>query len=653
MRACKLQTSLIHSSILAAAVLACHTGFASAETPAASTKPATNPTTKPTPSATTLPTTKAAFPTPAEVYAKMQKKSLEIKSKNQVAVFDFSEAISEAPASFSLFGGSSATFRDLTNRLRAARSDADLRGVLITLGTGSSLNVSQMQEVRRELDAMRRAGKRVFIYADSFELRDYFLASAATDVCMMPGGDSVMIGIGIETMFYKGMFEKVGLQADYVQVGEFKGAEEPYVRTQPSEELKGELDKLTKGLYDEMVNSISASRSLSAEKVRQAIDQAMLSATEMKERGLVDHLVDIDGLRDLMAEELGGAVNLKPNYGKPEAKELDFSNIFSVLATLNKKEPEVTGDKIAVIYASGTIVDGAGGGGGGIPFISDSGPSIGSEDIRKAMRMAGRDDDVKAIVIRIDSPGGSALASEAMWQAVRRVADDKPVVISIGSMAASGGYYLASSGETIWAEPSAIIGSIGVVGGKFVLSGVYEKLGLTTATFTQGRNADLFSSNKPFDERQKRMVRSMMKSTYDQFTDRIMTTRTGKIKDIDQVARGRIFVARQGLELGMVDHLGGLDDALRDAAKRANLAEGDYTVVPLPAPKTFADLMAEGSGFGASSPVSGASSFDPLTIFLKAMPESSGHLIAHQLRLAALMNKRPVVLMTPFVVSYR
>jgi len=632
-------------AVAAGLAIASH-AFAESPTTAPTTKPATAPTTQQT----------NAFPTPAEVMAKLQAKTAEVAKKNQVALFDLNEAITEKPAGFSLLGpGGSGTFRQLTDRLQEASKDTDVRAVLMTLGTGSSLNMAQMTEVRREMDALRRAGKRVFVYADSYSLSDYFLASAATDVCMLEGGDSYMPGIGIETMFYKGMFEKVGIQADYVQVGEFKGAEEPYVRTEPSEELKGELDRLTKGLYDELVNTISSSRSISAEKVRQAIDEAMLSATQMKDRGMVDHLIDVDGLRDLISDELGGAVNLQHDYGKPETKQLDFSNPFTLLASLAKEEPKVKGDKIAVVYAQGVIIDGEGSDGGGlpIPVIGDSGPSIGSEDIRTAMRTAARDNDIKAIVIRIDSPGGSALASEAMWQAVRRVADEKPVIISIGSMAASGGYYLASAGDTIYAEPSAIIGSIGVVGGKFVLSGVYDKLGLTTATFTQGRNADLFSSSKPFDDRQKRMVRSMMKSTYDQFTDRILTTRKDKIKDIDAVARGRIFVARQGLELGMVDKLGGLDDAIAEAASRVNLEAGSYNVISLPEPSTFRDMLAGGSGFGVNSPVS-ANDLNNLGInaILTLLPDSTRKVVAHQIQFGRLLNKRPVVLMAPFVVNF-
>ena len=195
------------------------------------------------------------------------------------------------------------------------------------------------------------------------------------------------------------------------------------------------------------------------------------------------------------------------------------------------------------MFADGVIVDGAGGT-GGIGGLT-GGATVGSDMIRTAMREVARDDTVKAVVIRINSPGGSALASEAMWQAVRRVAKDKPVVISVGNMAASGGYYLASAGDRIFADPSAIVGSIGVVGGKFVYKDLMDKFGVTTQEFTRGKNADMFGSQTEFSDGQRSMVRDWMAATYDQFTQRVMTTRAGKIKNIADVAQGRVFVAKQ------------------------------------------------------------------------------------------------------------
>jgi protease IV len=282
------------------------------------------------------------------------------------------------------------------------------------------------------------------------------------------------------------------------------------------------------------------------------------------------------------------------------------------------------------------------------------GDTIGSDNLRKAFRMAIKDDSVKAIVLRINSPGGSALASEVMWQAARHAAESKPLIVSIGGMAASGGYYLASSGDYIFADPSAIVGSIGVVGGKFVLKDLFGKVGLTTEEFTRGRNADLFSSNQPFTDRQRRMVTNWMRETYEQFTERVMTNRAGKIKDIDNVARGRIFIARQAKELGMVDELGGIEDAIAHAAKEADLKPGEYEVRTVPPPRTLADLFNGGAGDGSDARLP----FKPkiqisADSILRTLSPSMRRVIGQQLQMLELLQQRPVLLAAPFVITIK
>ncbi|MDB5325291.1 MAG: signal peptide peptidase SppA, type, partial [Phycisphaerales bacterium] len=600
--------------------------------------------------ATTKPTTQAAkkkFPTAAELAKQITDKKKTEENKLQVAYFDLTSGFTEKPADFTLFSEPAPTLRDLMERIGKARDDKDVKACLFYLGAGSGLNLSQANEVRDGLVALRRAGKKTFVYADTYDTVGYTLASGATDVCLLPGGEVFLPGIGFETMFYKGTFDKLGVKADYVQIGEYKGAEEPFTRTAPSDELKGELNKLVDSYFKQITDSIAKNRNLKTEDVKRSVDNAILSAKVAESAGWVDHLVDADGLRPLIKQELGGDIRVTQNYGVAEKDNVDFSNPFAILSILNKKEPVSDKPKVAVVYAEGTIVDG----GGGSSLMG--GHSIGSEEIRKAMRLASRDETVKAIVIRIDSPGGSALASEAMWQAVRRVEHDKPVIISVGSMAASGGYYLASAGDWIVADPTAIVGSIGVVGGKFVLSGLYDKLGLTTMTFSRGQNADLFSSTTNFSDRQKRMVTTWMKNTYDQFTDRVMTTRSGSIKDIDQVARGRIFLAADAKDLGMVDQIGGLEAAINIAAERAELKAGDYDVKVLPQPSTFADILVGKSAGDAS----GGSILPKIQIsadsLLRSLPATLRTSLGQQIDLMHVLENRPVALMSPYVLTVK
>ena len=612
--------------------------------------PATQPAAKPTP--TTAPAQAQKFPTPAELIEKMKQIRQKEANLSKVAYFDLDGPIGEKPADFSWFGADNTlTLRTLLSRMHKARDDKDVRAVLITLGAGSSFNMAQAQEIRDALADLRRAGKKTFVYADSYDTSAYMLASGATNICMLAGGEIMIPGVGIETMYYKGTFDKVGVLADYVQIGEYKGAEEPYTRTAASDELRGELTHLIDSMYEQVVDGISLSRSISRQRVQELIDDTIVTGAVAKERGFVDHLVDQDGLRSLIKDELGNDIDLVRDYGSPKRESVDFSNPFALFASLAKKPEPSNKPAIAIIYAEGVITDGEGQGG----MFSESG--IGSESMRRAFRVAVRDENVKAVVLRIDSPGGSALASEVMWQAMRRLAQEKPVIVSVGSMAASGGYYLASAGDYIFADPVGIVGSIGVVGGKFVMKDLYEKVGLTTETYSKGRNAGLFSSNQPFSDRQRRMVRNWMQQTYDQFTQRVMTTRRGKIQDIDKVARGRIFVAEQAKQLGMVDELGGLDAAVAYAADQADLAKGKYDTRILPAPRTLADYFGGGAAdddnFDADSKL--PSLAPKMTInadsVLRLMPSPTRKLLEQQIWMSQLLEKRPVVLMSPFVVT--
>lgn len=614
----------------------------------------TRPTTRSvetTASSTTQPSARSQgknYPTPAELARKILAKQEQESRQISVAFFDLTGSVRERPADFSFFADDSQTLYELIGRMETAVEDADIQAVLVYLGSGTSLSMAQAQEVKQVLNELRRAGKKTFVYADSYDTVSYLIASAATDVCLLEGGEVFIPGIGFETMFYKGTLDKLGIHADYIQIGEYKGAEEPFTRSRPSEELQGEMNKLVDAYFRQIVDTISLERGLPTEKVKRTIDAAILTAPSAKQAGWVDHLVDPDGLRTLMKSELGDEVKLIHDYGMQDSETLDLSNPFAIFQALTRKSPETDLPKVALIYAEGAIVDGQGGEGilGGM--------SVGSEDIRKAMRLALRNENVKSIVIRIDSPGGSALASEAMWQAVRRVAGQKPVVISIGSMAASGGYYLASAGDYVIADPSAIVGSIGVVGGKFVMSDLYEKLGITTMTFQRGQNAGLFSSTSRFDDRQKRMVRTWMKNTYDQFIDRVKQTRGNKIKDIDEVARGRIFLAKDAKDLGLVDELGGLSTAIKHAAKQANLRTGDYEVMVLPPPMSLADLLTGNRGPQALGDVKPAIKLQvKADSLLKALPRDIRKVLGQQLQLMEVLENRPVALMAPFVMTDR
>jgi protease-4 len=585
-----------------------------------------------------------SLPKPGDLIRQIKAAEAKQAAMTKVAFFDLSQPVTEKPADFSLFGDSGATtLRDLIDRLHQARDDKEVRAVLITLGD-PGLNLSQAQEVRDALSEIRQAGKRTFVYADSYDTVDYMLASTATDICLLQGGDIMIPGVGLEATFYKGLFDKVGVKADYVQIGEYKGADEEYTRTGASDELKGEFNKLTSSLYDQIIDGISFERHLPRTEVAKMVDDSIIPAAEAENRGWVDHLIDQDGLRDLLSQELGNQVNLLRDYGTAPRQAIDLSSPLAIFQLFKPQVAEADKPEIALIYADGVITDGEGDGG----LFSEAG--IAAEPMRRAFRAAARDDNVKAVVLRINSPGGSALASEVMWQAARHLAAKKPLIISVGDMAASGGYYLASSGSYIIADPAAIVGSIGVVGGKFVTHDLYDKLGITTEAFSRGANAGLFSSDEPFTDRQRKMVTNWMRGTYDQFTQRVMTTRADKIRDIDQVARGRIFTAKQALDLGMVDQIGGLDAAITHAAKQVGMGTGEYDVRVLPAPRTLADLIGMGQNPDAAFAFKPKIEISPDSI-LRVLPDSTRAAMMRQLQTIRLLQAYPVVLISPYVVT--
>lgn len=586
------------------------------------------------------------YPSPAELFKQLKAKKDEKASLLKVAYFDLKDPILESPPEFSWFTDSQGVMlHTLLERLQQAKEDKDVRAILINL-TEPQLNLSQAQEVRDALADVRKGGKRIFVYADGYDTVSYTLASGASDICLLAGGEVMIPGVGLEAQFLKGLFDKIGVKADFVQIGQYKGAEEPYTRAEPSDELRGELNKLSDALYNQIVTGISTSRKLTQEQVKQLIDETMIRGEDAKQRGLIDHLTDQDGLRELIAKEIGGKIDLLKDYGAEPKAEVDTTNIFSLFAAMAKKPDVSEKPAIALIPAQGVIVDGQG---EGSLFGGDGG--VGSEKMRHTIRVALRDPKVKAVVIRIDSPGGSALASEVMWQSVRRLAKEKPVVISIGGMAASGGYYLASAGDTIFADPSAIVGSIGVVGGKFVLKDLFAKVGITSEAFMRGQNAGLFSSTEPWTDAQRKLITKWMQNTYDQFTQRIMTTREGKIKDIDKVARGRIFLAEEAHKLGMVDEIGGLKAALTFAAGKVNLKAGDYDIRVLPQPKSLGEILM-GNDTEAATPLQPKITISHESI-LHTLPPAMRKAVMQQLQMVQLMQHRPVVLSMPFVLTVK
>jgi protease-4 len=382
-----------------------------------------------------------------------------------------------------------------------------------------------------------------------------------------------------------------------LQMGDAKTAAEPYTRTKLSDasrkQLQGVLDDhFDYGIVERIIKARSKQK-FTAEQVQKLIDRGPFTAKAAAAAGLIDRVAYSDAFQESFKQALKvDTVNVSRNYGQERREELDFSSPFAIFKLLAPPKPFSSGKpKVAVIYASGAIVTGK----STTSFMGGS--SCGSTTMIEAIRQAENDKTVKAIVLRVDSPGGSALASDLIWNELAR--SKKPVIASMSDVAASGGYYISMAAKRIFAEPGTLTGSIGVLGGKLALGGVYDKIGLTTDVLSRGANAGIFSTTRGFSPSEREAMTSLMHDVYDQFLDKAIQGRkkAGKQMTREQlvkIAGGRVWTGRQALENGLVDELGSLDDAVKAAAKLGNLPSGkEPELLLLPKQKTFLDTFLE------------------------------------------------------------
>jgi len=514
----------------------------------------------------------------------------EEEPKNLIAVFDIRGQLLEAPSEFE-FGFDMEprkTLHSLLKRLNTAKKDANLKAVVLTFDN-PMIGWAQMQEIHRAISDVREAGKDVYCYLEETSLGIYQLATAATHICMTPIGELQLTGIHTELVYLKGLLDKIGLEADIEHIGAYKGAGEPYTQTQPSEKTLEMMDWLIDDLYEQTIETISEGRRIPAKKVLKIIDRGPYDAQEALAVGLIDETAYIDDFVRSLKDKYGPNVEFMRKYAVDKGPDLDFSNMFSLFktfGTLMGKGKKSHKRSIAVVYVDGLILTGKTERG-----LFGSGGTTGSTTLRRVLNRAREDDSIKAVVLRVDSPGGSAVASDIIWNATEQLREKKPLVVSMGNVAASGGYFVSmGSGATIFADPGTITGSIGVISGKIVTKGLWDWLGVSFHEVKRGKNADLYNTNRKFSDEQRALVRKYMQYVYDQFKDRVVKARSGRLKkDIDMLAQGRVFTGRQALSNGLIDKLGGLHDAVKYAAKTANISR--YEIKLLPEPKSFLDAF--------------------------------------------------------------
>ena len=460
--------------------------------------------------------------------------------------------------------------------LRKAKADSRVKAVLI-VPTGLQAPLwAKVQEVHDAIVDFRKSGKQAIAFLEYVGEKEYFIATACDRIVLMPGASLDLNGLATYEVFLRGTLDKIGLYPDILHIGDYKTAYNSLTEKGYTPAHREASESMTRDLYDQLVRAIADGRKKSEDEVRALIDQGPFTPDEALRVGLVDDLAYADQVDDLA---FGGK-----SLTRLEAE--DYASVTARSLGLNR------GPRIAVIYATGVIASGRGG------YDPLSGNVLGSDTIIKHIREARKDASVRAIVVRIDSPGGSATASDAIWRELVLTRDekkDRPLVVSMSDLAASGGYWIAMASPYIVAQPGTLTGSIGVITGKFVTGGVYEKLGANIDGVSFGKNANIASPARPFSDSERAKIEAMMQDTYDEFVEKAAQARNMPPEKLDAVAQGRVWTGRQAKAIGLVDELGGLSHAIAAAKQRAKIAaDADVEVVVYPPRRSVYELLSQG-----------------------------------------------------------
>jgi len=435
--------------------------------------------------------------------------------------------------------------------IEQAKSDDNIHGIVLDL-TSFSAGYAKLTEIRTKLEDFKRSGKFVYAYADYYYFPTYYMASVADSVFVNPEGEISFTGMVGKVSFFAGALEKMGVEVQAIRAGKYKGAVESFTRKDLSPENRLQMEVYINSVFDEVLSSISKSRGITIDKLKSDADQLELrSVSDFIDAGYIDQAVYRDQFYSTMKKRMGISISEKV----PLISESKYAKAL--------KSTGSSQDRIAIIYASGDIVGGKG-----------DGSQIAADDMAKTLKSVRENDKVKAVVLRIDSRGGSSLASEIIWREAKLLADEKPLIVSMSDVAASGGYYIATPARKIIAEPTTITGSIGVFGlipnAQNLLN---EKMGITFDYVETGKNSDIGRIDRPLSEEESAYIGSIIDKIYDTFLTRVADGRKMSKEKVNEIAQGRIWTGKMAKDIGLVDALGGLEDAIRIAAKEADLEE--------------------------------------------------------------------------------
>jgi protease-4 len=460
------------------------------------------------------------------------------------------------------------TVQNVWSILRRAAKDSRIRAVVFE-PEGASVGWAKMQEIRGDLENFRKSGKPLYAYLKTPSTRDYYMASAASKIYMSPVDTLNLKGVALELMYFKGTLDKLGVQVDVEHAGKYKDFGDMFTKTQMSPETREVLNGIADNVYEDLVNAIATGRGKDAGAVKATLDNGPFQSVDAKAAGLVDDL--------RYEDEVFG--ELKKVLKQTELKKVSEHDYVSV-----PDSSVATQDRVAWVVGEGSITRG--------DAESSGENGLESAPFVKMLAKVGADSSIKAVVVRIDSPGGEVTASDEMWRAMNELKKKKPVVISMGDAAASGGYFMAMTGDPIVAYPGTETGSIGVVFGKPNLRGLYDKVGVSKDFISRGRFAMIESDYQPLSEAGREKLRAGIDADYRDFLTKVAAGRRKTVAEIEPIAQGRVWMGDQAKANGLVDELGGIDRALELVKKKAGIpATSNVNLVLYPGKRSLLDVV--------------------------------------------------------------
>lgn len=564
-------------------------------------------------------------------------------TKSRYAQIVLSQTLPETPGQSGPFADLGTDLRKTLAKFKKAAEDDTIDGIVLDL-QNPAIGRGKLNELRVAITKFRESGKKVHAQLEIATASDYLIASACDEISMPESGFLLLPGVRLEPTFFKGMLSNIGVKADFLHMGDAKGAGEQFTRKKWSKPVRENMESLAEDLYEYLIETIALDRPMTEDKVREMVDLALITASQAKEAGLIDRVAYPDEVRATLAKNSkADRLVYVQNYGRKDV-DTDFSGpagffkLMQMMTGGQGTKGRRAGKKIAVVYANGPIMTGKS---EQDPFGGEG--TVGSTTIVEALREADDDDAVVAIVLRVDSPGGSAVASDLMWRKIQEI--EKPVVASMGDVAASGGYYISMGCDKIFAEPGTITGSIGVVSGKFAMKGLYNKLGLTSDLVSYGENSGIFSSSRKWNESERAAMMRMMEDTYQQFTSKAAEGRDMPIEQLKKLAGGKVYTGRQAVGNGLVDELGTLDDAIAAAKKLAGVADDEKVRIQnLPEPQEFFEALF--GDVGKQKEV--RRSLGTLTLQSVGLPQEWTRAARQMAIWARLLEREPVGYLMPF-----